>query len=76
MTFEALWPDGADMLPGRRWWVAELGALSNDGKTALLKMADMPLGNGKVDYTWQTWELEPPKRLGIGLTIANGAREK
>ena len=76
LVFEKLWPDGEELLPGRRWWMSELGALSDDGKTALLKMADTPIGNGTVAYGWQTWELTPAKRIGIGLTISNGARDR
>lgn len=76
IVFEKLWSDGEELMPGRRWWISELGALSDDGKTALLKMADMPVGNGTVTYGWQTWDLSPAKRLGIGLTISNGARDR
>lgn len=52
-------------------WVVELGAISDDGETALFKMAEpssavAPYTVGKV---WETWHLPSSALLKSGLTI-------
>ena len=52
-------------------WIVELGALSDDGETALIKMAEpsdavAPYSVGKV---WETWHLPDSTLLRSGLAI-------
>lgn len=72
LAVEELWPSSDALIPERRWWVTELGAVSDDGNRLLARMGDMPNGPGQVNYTWQTWEISPSRRLGVGLTVENG----
>lgn len=58
-----------------RWWVSELGAVSESGERILAKFGEMLGGSGSVTYRWQTWKVSPPTRLGIGLQISNGQTE-
>ena len=57
-------------------WVSELGAVSDDGSTALLKFgaANRDKAPYTMDYVWQTWDLDTPKVLGTGLTLQHGKR--
>jgi len=56
--------------------VSELGAISDDGTTALLKYAAANRQHAPytIDYVWQTWDLQTPKVLGTGLRIDHGKR--
>jgi len=56
--------------------VSELGAVSDDGKTALLKYAEANRQKAPytMDYVWQTWDLEAPKVIGTGLRLEHGKR--
>lgn len=56
--------------------VSELGAVSDDGRTALVKfgIANCEQAPYTMLYGWQTWDLETPKVLGTGLRIENGQR--
>ncbi|MBL9117524.1 MAG: hypothetical protein JNJ83_21140 [Verrucomicrobiaceae bacterium] len=75
LVVDELWDTGTDLFPGRRWWVSEIGALSDDGEVALLKLGISGENNGPIEYSWQTWQLNPAKQLGSGLTVANGAQD-
>ncbi len=57
-------------------FISELGAVSDDGKIALLKFgaANREQTPYTMDYTWQTWELDTPKLLGTGLKLEHGKR--
>ncbi len=49
--------------------VLELGGVSDDGKTALVKFgeANQEANPYKMSFSWQDWDLMTPKVLGIGL---------
>jgi hypothetical protein len=57
-------------------FVSELGAVSDDGKTALLKFgaANREHTPYTMDYVWQTWDLDAPKLLGTGLRLEHAKR--
>lgn len=70
LAFEKRLEAGAGPIVQGRW-IVELGALSDDGETALIKMAEpsnavAPYDVGKV---WETWHLPSNKLLRSGLTI-------
>lgn len=54
-------------------WVVELGAISDDGRVALVKMGvpdgDRPPYN--VNHVWETWDLKSQKRVGIGIKLCD-----
>ena len=56
--------------------VSELGAVSDDGKTALLKYAtaNREIAPYTMDRVWQTWDLEARQVLGTGLKLEHGQR--
>jgi hypothetical protein len=57
-------------------FISELGAVADDGKTALLKFgaANQESTPYTMDYVWQTWDLETPRRIGTGLKLEHGKR--
>jgi hypothetical protein len=57
---------------GKRWWISDLGAVSDDGDVVLARFGWQPQKSGKTSYEWQTWSVRDAKRLGKGLQIANG----
>ena len=65
-----------DSILKHRWWLSEIGAVSESGDQILAEFGEMPEGSGWVTYRWQTWKVSPPTRLGIGLQIANGQLEE
>ena len=75
LVVDELWDSGTDLFPERRWWVSEIGALSDDGEVALIKLGISGENNGPIEYSWQTWQLSPAKQLGTGLTVSNGAQD-
>jgi len=62
-------------------WVEELGAVADDGNTAIFHIGEAdsdrtPEREGfRMFYTWQTWELNKTEMLGIGLKMSNGKRD-
>ncbi len=54
------------------WWLADLGAISNDGTRILARFGVQPEGDNRMSYRWHTVELATGKILGEGLTIENG----
>jgi len=60
------------LFEGKRWWVSDLGAVSDDGDVILAKIGWMPQKTGRVSYEWQTWSIARQKQLGSGLQIGNG----
>jgi len=56
-----------------RWWLAELGAISNDGTKILAKFGvEYPEATGfRMDYKWYTIALPSGEILSEGLSIAN-----
>jgi hypothetical protein len=61
-----------DLEPMRKnRWVVELGAVSNDGKRALIKMGepDREIAPFTVGHVWETWDLSTPSLLKIGLKL-------
>jgi hypothetical protein len=60
------------LFEGKRWWVSDLGAVSDDGDVVLAKIGWMPQNTGRVSYEWQTWSIARQKQLGSGLQIGNG----
>ena len=60
----------------RQRGVSELGAVSDDGSSALIKFseADADEAPYRMSYAWQTWELDTPKKLADGLTLDNAKK--
>lgn len=52
-------------------WISELGAVADDGTTALLKFgeADREEASYTMTYSWQKWDLSAPKVLSTGLQL-------
>lgn len=67
--------DGQKLFGERRWWISELGAVSNDSTKVLAKLGVMgemePDGSTRVFYKWYTVEVLTGKILSEGLTMAN-----
>jgi hypothetical protein len=65
---------GEKLFDDRRWWLSELGAVSNDATKILAKFGvDVPDSN-RMGYRWFTVELGSGKILSEGLTIENGKK--
>lgn len=66
---------GEKLFDGRRWWLSELGAVSNDGTRILAKLGvEFPPdddGSIRMGYKWYTVEPATGKILSEGLTIGN-----
>ena len=60
------------LFEGRRWWVSDLGAMSNDGTRVLARFGVESRGARRMSYRWYTLELPSGKILGEGMTIDNG----
>jgi hypothetical protein len=73
-VFEKVFPVGVEIDPGKDVRPFRVGAISDDGKTILAEFILTDVATGKMTSEWQTWEVLPAKRLGRGLTIANGVR--
>jgi len=62
-------------------WVQELGAVADDGITAILNVGEAdsdrsPSRHGyRMFYGWQTWDLSNTKLLGRGLKMSNGKKD-
>jgi len=67
---------GQKLFDGRRWWLSELGAVSNNGARILAKFGVDALESNRMVYRWYTVELAPCKILSEGLTIENGKKPK
>ncbi len=64
--------DKQTLFEGRRWWLSELGAVSNDGETLLGKFGVSGLSNtSRISYIWYTLEVSTGKILSEGLSMAN-----
>jgi hypothetical protein len=61
------------LFKGDRWWVRELGAVSDDGNIVVLKIGWESPKRKWISYEWQTWSIREEKRLGRGLQITHGA---
>ena len=61
-------------------WSNELGAVADDGATAILHVGEAdsdrtPERKGfQMFYSWQTWDLSKTKRLGVGLKMSNAIK--
>lgn len=60
------------LFQGKRWWISDLGAVSDDGDVVLAKIGWMPQTTGRVAYEWQTWSISRKERLGSGLQVGHG----
>lgn len=60
------------LFKGRKWWISDLGAMSNDGTRLLAEFGVEPPGGGRIPYRWYTVELPSGKILGEGISIENG----
>ncbi|MFC0020107.1 hypothetical protein AAFN60_02970 [Roseibacillus persicicus] len=62
-------------------WVSDLGAVANDGKTALLEVGASDTDRSpertsyRMFYYWETWDLEETRKIGTGLTMANSKKD-
>jgi len=59
---------------GNRWWLSDLGAVSNDGKRILAKFGEAVPNSRRFPYRWYTLELASGKILSEGLSIENGTK--
>lgn len=59
-----------NLFDGSRWWLSELGAVSNDGSRILAKFG--VAADNRMVYRWHTLELASGKIMSEGLTIENG----
>ncbi|RYD20773.1 MAG: hypothetical protein EOP88_13785 [Verrucomicrobiaceae bacterium] len=67
VTFESFMKEDSDIIPGRKWSIMEVGAVSDDGNTIVADIAERE--RLLFMYRWQTWRLQPAERLGTGLTV-------
>jgi hypothetical protein len=67
-AFESFFPGKADRFDGRKWWISEIGAISDDGGTVLAEFC-LAGKDGWADYSWQTWSMDPPRQISVGLMI-------
>lgn len=58
---------------GVRRTVSELGAVSDDGRMALLNIRETTQ-EGTVTYSWQTWDVDKLQVSDTGLRMDHGAR--
>ncbi len=49
--------------------VSEIGAISDDGKRALLKVARETTPGSSIQYVWETWDLQSMKVIKEGLSV-------
>lgn len=65
---------GQKLFDGRRWWLSELGAVSNDRARILAKFGvDAPESN-RMAYRWHTVDLAHCRILSEGLTMENARK--
>jgi len=52
-------------------WISELGALSNSGNKALVKLGEASSEKTPyhMSYSWQTWQLEPSNMISTGIRV-------
>jgi len=67
---------GEKLFDARRWWISELGAVSNDGTRILAKFGVNAPDSNRMGYRWFTVELGSGKILSEGLTIENSKKPK
>jgi hypothetical protein len=56
----------------RSWLVREIGAVSDTGQKALLRVGQADKKEGttfRMDYSWQTWLLNPSKKVADGIRV-------
>lgn len=71
LNVDRILQSGTKVFGDKRWWMADLGAVSNDGGKVLARFGvDSPDTTG-IGYHWYTVELPSGKILSEGLTIAN-----
>lgn len=61
----------------REPWVQDLGAVSDDGQIALLRLSRPHRVSSDQTiyfYDWQTWDIERPMKIGDGLAVSHGKR--
>jgi hypothetical protein len=58
-------------------WVSEVGAVSDSGRKALLKIgeADQQATPYRMGYRWQTWLLDAPQKAAEGIRVPDGFDE-
>ena len=72
LKIERLLDSHMKLFKGRRWWISNLGAMSNDGTRLLARFGVEPPEGGRIPYRWYTVELASGKILGEGMSIENG----
>ena len=61
-------------------WINELGAVADDGATAILHVGEADSDRSpqrqafRMFYNWQTWDLMNTKKLGSGLKMSNAKK--
>ena len=50
-------------------WVPEIGAISDSGRMALLKLGAATQQALPMYYSWQTWLLDNPKKVADGIRV-------
>lgn len=68
---DELWKKPFDLFSGKRWFIPDLGAVSDDGTKALMEIGREGPDNRMI-YGWQTWRLDPAELVTPRMTAANG----
>ena len=57
----------------KRKWIVEVGAVSDDGQVALVKMGepDDERPSYNVNHVWQKWDLKSQELIGVGMKLCN-----
>jgi hypothetical protein len=50
-------------------WIAQIRAISNTGRMALLKFGEVDPRTSQLTFSWQTWLLDPPCKIADGTRV-------
>ena len=50
-------------------WIVELGAISDSGRMALLKIGELDSRTSRLTYSWQTWLLDSARKVSEGRSL-------
>lgn len=71
LSLDRILESGTKLFGDNRWWMADLGAVSNGGGKVLARFGVDSPDTTRMRYRWYTVELPSGKILSEGLTIAN-----
>ena len=66
--------EAGQQLFGGRWWLSELGAVSNDGSRILAKFVVGGSASNRMVHRWHTVDLTHRRILSEGLTMENAKK--